>query len=178
MKMDLALNNLQRLICPKIQTANNIFSMLSSPISPSLLAINNVYVISQKYRLMLRLLICFAPCVFSCQHCLGDLHWSLSDSKSFMISRIIHSILTNISNGVLLIAFCFFHWFPLHHVHFSKPLGTVPSVPTTLCINTTHLFNSSEFPTNVWVFCIFSLAFIFTRGSTGKIKGVSLWCNG
>ena len=68
-------------------------------------------------------------------------HWSPSDSKFPYVSRILLSVLTDLSNAVV--------WMVSARPPISnssspliKPSGIVPSVPTTICITVILIFHS------------------------------------
>ena len=76
---------------------------------------------------------------FLYQHQLVVFHRSLSDSKSPWVSRTLLSILANLSNAVTCIILILI-LISNSSILLSKPLGTVPSAPTTVGI--TFIFHS------------------------------------
>ena len=70
-------------------------------------------------------------CTIILQHKPMVLYWSLSDSNSLLVSRTLLSILTYENSTVVWIV-SIHPLFSNYSSHFSKPLGTIPSVPFTL----------------------------------------------
>ena len=68
---------------------------------------------------------------FSLQHQLMVFYWRLSDSKTLQVSRTLPSILADLSNSVVSMAFS---CVPISSffIPFNNPLVTVPSAPITL----------------------------------------------
>ena len=71
-------------------------------------------------------------------------HRSLSDRKSPQVSRTLLSILADLDNAVVSILSLIAHSFS----HLSKPLATVPSVPSAIGITVTLMFHG--FLCSVW----------------------------
>ena len=99
-------------------------------------------------------------------------HWSLSDSKSPLVSRTLLSILLN--NAVVwTVSTC--------HI-ISKALGpctnllaTIPRAPITIGITVTFMFHSIfSSPARSWYLSLFSLSFNFTVWSAGTTKSTIL----
>ena len=106
---------------------------------------------------------------FSCQLYLEVFHWSLSDSKSPQVSRILLSILANLHNAVV--------WFvstcPLIYKSscpFSYTLGIVLSAPITIGITVIfmfhYFFSSLAKPGNLSLFAFLN----FILWSAGTVK--------
>ena len=69
------------------------------------------------------------------------LHWSLSDSKSLQISKILLSILVDLNDAVdYMISTCPF--ISKASSRFTNPLVSVPSAPITLGITVTFMIHS------------------------------------
>ena len=99
---------------------------------------------------------------------------NLSDSKSPQVSRTICSILANFHNAVV--------WMVLILLlisnssnPFFKPLGTIPSIPTTTSNTVTLMFHSffSSLARSKYLF-LFSLSLIFILWSVGTAKSTRL----
>ena len=66
--------------------------------------------------------------------------WSLSESKSFQVSRSFLSILADLNNAIFWMVSILMI---LNSSSFSsKPFGTIPSTPTTIGINVDFMFHS------------------------------------
>ena len=98
-------------------------------------------------------------------------HWSLSDSKSSQVSRILFGILSDSDHDVLWMLSTRPRFFFKSSCSFISPLMTVPRTPITIGIVVTFMFCS--FLTSLarsWYFPSFSLSFNFTLISrNGKI---------
>ena len=68
-------------------------------------------------------------------------HWSLSECKSFQVSRTLLSILVDLNNGVV---YMFSVGPPIFNFSrpLTNPLGTVPSAPVTIGATVTFMFHS------------------------------------
>ena len=77
---------------------------------------------------------------FSHQCWLMVFNWSLNDSKSLLVSRILLSILTNLNCEFGCAPFIFLY--PSPPLPFNNPLVTVPRAPIIIDINVTFMFNS------------------------------------
>ena len=119
--MDLALNNLQRLICHKTQQTR-----------PN----------SHSVWLLLLLLLLQS---FWHQRQLLVFHWSLRDSKSPQVSRTLLSIVAVLNNFVV---WMFSTRLPTYNssCSFNNPLVTVPKAPITIGIIVTFMFHSFSIP--------------------------------
>ena len=97
-------------------------------------------------------------------------HWILSDSKFPQVFRTLLSILANLNNSVVwMILVC-----PLisnSSSTLSKPLGSIPSTPTTISITVIFMFHS--FFSSLVRFkylSLFSFSYIFTLPSWWMAK--------
>ena len=102
-------------------------------------------------------------------------HLCLSDSKSTQISRIILSILADLSNAVVWILLTL----SLIYKSLSpctNPLVTVSSTPVTIGITVTFMFHSFfySFLARFRYLSLFLLSFSFTRRSVAKAKS-AIW---
>ena len=96
---------------------------------------------------------------------LESFHWSVSDSKSPQVSRILLSILANLNNAVV--------WMISTRPLISKPsnpfinlLMTLSRTPIRIGIIVTFLLHSFSIPSSRYLF-FFSLSFDFTLWSAG-----------
>ena len=104
-------------------------------------------------------------------------HWSLSDSKSPQVFRILLTILTDLNNTVVGMVFTRLFIFKSSS-RFINPLVTVPSAPIIIGINDTFMFHSCfffQFFSKVEVFILLFAVFNFTQWSAGTAKS-TIFC--
>ena len=170
--MDLALDNLQMLICHKTQSSNQqpnsipIFKFFSYVANSFMSSMNNLRLIFFWDIILLN------RKVFT--SALTDVfHWHLRD-KSHRVSWTLFSILADFDNTLV--------WMISTRSLIStssspctNSLVTVPSTPITIGITVTFtfpsIFNSLE---SSWYLCLFSPSFSFNLWSTGSAK-FTIW---
>ena len=181
LKLDLALNNLQMLICQKNPTNQPgevkwlvsllIFFVFNSVVRRDgkihetvcflfLLIILRSILLAKIWRLVCIIFFSFFPTAF---------HWSLSDFKSAQVSRTLLSILVDLNHTVVWIVSIR----PLISKSsslYTKLLVTVPSAPITIRNTVTFLFHSFFNPLARSRFLpLFPYSFSFILWSTGSL---------
>ena len=108
------------------------------------------------------------------QRLLINFHWSLSDSKSSRISRILLSIPANLNSGVVWMVSTLPVIFK-SSTHFNNLSVTVPRVPIIIGIIVTFMFHNFFSSLARSMYLSFLLSFNFTLWSTGTAKKVCMF---